>query len=77
MRSINKNFIFSATDLNNHLNCKHLTTLNREAAEGIKKRPSYTNRTTEVLRQKGEEFEASYLEILREQGLSIIQIEKR
>jgi uncharacterized protein len=76
MRRLNNNFFFSATDLNNHLNCNHLTTLNREAAEGKKKRPNYTNRTTEVLRQKGEEFEASYLEILRQQGLSIIQIEK-
>lgn len=76
MRRYNNNFIFSATDLNNHLNCKHLSTLNREAAEGIKTRPNYTNRTTEVLRQKGEEFEAAYLETLKQQGLSIIQIEK-
>jgi uncharacterized protein len=76
MRRLNNNFIFSATDLNNHLNCKHLTTLNRDAAEGIKKRPNYSNRTTEVLRQKGEEFEADHLETLRQEGLTIITIDK-
>jgi hypothetical protein len=76
MRRFNNNFIFSATDLNNHLNCKHLTTLDREAAEGIKKRPNYTNHTTEVLRQKGKEFEAAHLETLRQAGFTIITIAK-
>ena len=76
MRLVNNNFFFSATDLNYHLNCSHLTTLNREASEGSRSRPHYANRTTEVLRQKGEEFEAAYLETLKQQGLTIIQIEK-
>lgn len=69
-------FFFSATDLNNHINCKHLTVLNRESVEGLRKRPTYSNRTTDVLRQKGDAFEAAYLQTLISSGLSVVSIDK-
>ena len=50
--------------------------MNKEAAEGKRKRPNYSNRTTDVLRKKGEEFEAAYLQLLTTSGLSVVSIDK-
>jgi uncharacterized protein len=76
MKKQNGQFIFSATDLSGFINCKHLTQLNRLAAEGVIKRPIRNNRVTEMLQQKGLDFENSFLENLEAEGKTIARIEQ-
>lgn len=69
--------IFSATDLSGFINCKHLIQLNRLAAEGVITRPIRNNRVTEMLQQKGIEFENRFLESLEAAGKTIVRIEQK
>src|SRR5436309_1211590 len=50
----------SATDLANHLACRHLTALDRGAAEGRWKPPDWYRPEADVLRQRGFEHERGY-----------------
>ncbi len=76
MRNSNNQIIFSASDLSNHIHCKHLTNLNYDVVQGLKEKPISNNRVLDVLRERGIEFENSYLEILESEGFSIIKIEQ-
>jgi uncharacterized protein len=64
----------SATDLSNHLACRHLTTLARGEAEGRWKPPEWFRPETDVLRQRGLEHEKAYLTHLERQGLAITRL---
>ena len=64
----------SATDLSNHLACRHLTTLARGEAEGRWKAPDWYRPETDVLRQRGLEHEKAYLKHLERGGLSITRL---
>ena len=72
----NERVLLSATDLVNHLACSHLTALDLQYARGDVQAPEWTNPSTEVLRELGLEHESSYLNHLREQGLSVVQLER-
>jgi predicted RecB family nuclease len=61
----------TATDVANHLSCKHLTSLNVLLADGTIAAPVWVNPDSEVLRQLGLEHERAYVQSLREKGLSI------
>jgi predicted RecB family nuclease len=74
MKKENNNIIFSPSDLANHLSCKHLTNLNKKAAFGLIKKPTFKNRVLDMLRDRGIAFEAEFLKILREEGKTIIEI---
>ncbi|MCX6293290.1 MAG: TM0106 family RecB-like putative nuclease [Sphingobacteriales bacterium] len=74
MKKENKQFIFSPTDLSGFINCKHLTQLNKLAAEGAIKKPIRKNRVTEMLQQRGIDFENAFLLSLEAEGKSIIRI---
>lgn len=74
MRKSNDNIIFSASDLSNHIHCKHLTQLNREVLLGFKEKPYCNNKVLDVLRERGIDFENSYLSILESSGLVITKI---
>ncbi|MEI7668806.1 MAG: TM0106 family RecB-like putative nuclease, partial [Pseudomonadota bacterium] len=76
MKKQNGQFIFSPTDLSGFINCKHLTQLNRLAAEGVITRPVRNNRVTEMLQIKGIEFENNFLQRLEAEGKSIVRIEQ-
>ena len=65
----------SATDLANHLACRHLTALDRGVAEGRWKPPDWFRPEAEVLRQRGLEHERAYLAHLEGQGLKITRVE--
>jgi uncharacterized protein len=65
----------SATDLANHLACRHLTTLDRGAAEGRFQPPDFFRPEAEVLRQRGFEHERAYLTHLERQGIAITRVE--
>lgn len=72
---INKDqLIYSPSDLTNHINCPHLTELNRKVAQGELEKPApYFNPSLEALREKGNDFESDFLEKLKAEGLSILQ----
>jgi len=66
----------SATDLANHLACRHLTALDRGAAEGRWKPPDWFRPDAEVLRERGLEHERAYLVHLERQGRRITRLDE-
>jgi len=64
----------SATDLANHLSCRHLTTLNLRLARGEITEPSWENPHLRVLQQRGLDHEKAYIENLRSKGLTIADL---
>jgi predicted RecB family nuclease len=66
--------ILSATDLANHLSCRHLTSLNLSLAKGEITEPSWENPHLRVLQQRGLEHEKAYIESLRSKGLSVVDL---
>jgi predicted RecB family nuclease len=64
----------SATDLANHLSCRHLTTLDIRLAKREIAAPSWENPHLVVLRQRGLEHERSYINDLRTKGLSLVDL---
>lgn len=75
MRKSNNQIIFSASDLCNHIHCKHLTNLNYDVVQGLKDKPFSNNRVLDVLRERGIDFENSFLIELEAKGLSIVNID--
>jgi predicted RecB family nuclease len=67
----------SATDLANHLACRHVTTLDRGAAEGKWKPPDWFRPDAAVLRERGYAHERAYLEHLEAQGLEVARLDER
>ena len=61
----------SASDLANHLGCRHLTMLDLAAARGELKPPRWRDPALEILQQRGFEHEEQYLAHLRGQGLAV------
>jgi predicted RecB family nuclease len=64
----------SATDLVGHLNCRHLTDLDLEAASGRLERPHYHDPLLEILAERGALHERSYLDHLAQLGYEITRI---
>jgi len=56
----------SATDLSNHLACRHLTTLDLQVARGERRAPEWAAPDLVVIRERGERHEAAYLAYLAE-----------
>jgi len=67
----------SATDLANHLACRHLTSLDRGAAEGRWKPPDWYRPDVAVLRERGLEHERAYLAHLEAQGVKVVRLDER
>jgi hypothetical protein len=63
--------ILSPSDLNDHVECAHLTTLALEVARGARAHPWVPAAYGDLLRRKGEEHERAYLATLREQGREV------
>ena len=64
----------SASDLANHLGCRHLTFLDLGAARGEIDAPMYRDVALEALQERGLAHETAYVESLRTQGLSIVRV---
>ncbi len=64
MQRIGGRLVFSASDLNDFLECRHLTELQRLVALGELERPE-PDESAKLLARKGEEHEARHLERLR------------
>ena len=64
----------AATDLTNHLACRHLTSLNRGVAEGRWKPPDWYRPEADVLAQRGLEHERAYLAHLEAHGRVVTRL---
>ena len=62
----------SASDLANHLGCRHLTQLDLAAASGVRALPHWRDPASEVLQERGLALEQAYLEHLGRQGCRIV-----
>ncbi|MBV8067057.1 MAG: TM0106 family RecB-like putative nuclease [Candidatus Eremiobacteraeota bacterium] len=65
MQRLNGQIVYSASDLNAYLDCRHLTQLESLVARGELKRPDREDRQAQLLRRKGDEHEHAHLEALR------------
>ena len=74
MQALDDRIIFSASDLSGFLACRHLTQLERRAAEGTIERPHRHDPLLDLLSRRGLEHEAAFLANLEAAGLSVIQI---
>jgi uncharacterized protein len=66
--------VFSPSDLNAFLACPHLTALQLAVALGELDKPFRVNLHADLIRSKGEEHEARYLERLRADGREVVEI---
>ena len=69
--------VLSATDLVGHLECEHLTQLERMAALGELKRPDRKDPALDLLSTLGEEHERHHLERYSTSGLKVAVIDQR
>jgi predicted RecB family nuclease len=61
----------SASDLSNHLACRHLTTLDLQVAQGLRTEPDWAAPDLKVIQELGLRHEAAYLAHLSKQGLTV------
>jgi predicted RecB family nuclease len=61
----------AATDLGNHLACRHLTTLDLQVAQGKRPEPDWAAPDLKVIQELGLRHERAYLTHLTEQGLTV------
>src|SRR5262249_27067603 len=66
--------VLSPSDLNDHTECPHLTTLSLEVARGHLERPHVAEDHADLIRRKGEEHEAAYLKALQAQGRQVVSV---
>ena len=74
MQSFNGRLLLSPSDLNDFVNCRHLTTLAREVARGERERPHVADEGAKLLQEKGELHELNFLEQLRSEGREVVEI---
>jgi predicted RecB family nuclease len=67
MKLASEQIRLSATDLSNHLACRHVSTLDLQVAWGEKSAPDWAAPDLAVIRERGERHEAAYLAYLAEQ----------
>lgn len=64
----------SASDLSNHLECRHLTSLDLAVAHGERPAPKWQSPDLWVLQERGAEHEAAYLRHLERSGLTVLNL---
>src|SRR2546428_1555407 len=74
MQATNSRLVLSPSDLNDYVECPHLTTLALEVARGVRRRPHVPEDHVDLLRRKGEEHEAGYLAELRAKGRQVVDV---
>src|SRR5438105_4212633 len=74
MQSTNGQLFLSPSDLNDYVDCRHVTTLALEVVRGQRLVPHVANEEAELLRRKGEIHEREFLERLRAEGRTVIEI---
>src|SRR5687768_5362955 len=76
MQLIDGKPVFSATDLVGYLACEHLTALEQAAMARLHSRPNRDDRELDIIRRRGFQHEARYLEELRAEGRTVVTIER-
>ena len=71
MHILDGNIQLSASDLVNHLACRHLTGLDQDVAYGMRVTPSAWDPTLQLLRERGLAHERDYVQHLQDQGLQV------
>ena len=74
MHRVNGQLLYSATDLVGHLECRHLTELERAAAFGLRKRPMRHDPVLDRIAERGVQHEERFLETLRADGVDVTTI---
>src|ERR1035441_6249935 len=74
MKASSGDFRLSASDLSNHLACRHLTSLDFAVALGDKSAPTWHSPDLWVLQKRGLEHETAYIAYLAAEGLSIVDL---
>src|SRR6202171_4596093 len=65
----------SATDLSNHLACRHVTALDLQVVRGKKQEPQWAAPHLAVLRELGQRHETAYLDHLSQQkGIAVANL---
>jgi uncharacterized protein len=64
----------SATDLSNHLACRHLTVIDLQVARGTRPAPGFSSPDLRVIQELGLRHEAAYLASLTERGFSVADL---
>ena len=74
MKSVSGEFGLSASDLSNHLACRHLTSLDLAVAIGARPTPTWHSPDLWVLQKRGLEHESAYVAHLAAQGLFVVDL---
>src|SRR6187402_77793 len=72
MRILEGTLVLSPSDLSNFLSCRHRAGLDLAAARKVIEKPRYEDPYAAMLRQHGDEHEQAYVDLLRRQGLAIV-----
>ncbi len=75
MRTSNGHFRYSPSDLNGFLACPHLTSLQLAVAREELERPYRHNPYAELIRRKGDDHEARYVQRLLDEGRAVTTID--
>jgi len=71
-------YVYSATDLNNYLECKHLIALERGVVGKAFSRPTVSDPTAELVKRKGNEHERQRLQTYVDQfGEAVVRLDER
>jgi uncharacterized protein len=76
MKLISNQIRLAATDVSNHLACRHLTNLELTVARGQRTAPAWASPDLKVIQELGLAHEAAYLKFLAKQGLEIVNLPK-
>ena len=74
MQYANGRILLSPSDLNNYVNCRHLTTLERAVVRGELERPHRSDESAKLLQDKGLEHEFHFLQQLHAEGREVVDI---
>ncbi|MGE3190979.1 MAG: TM0106 family RecB-like putative nuclease, partial [Vicinamibacterales bacterium] len=74
MQRLNSRLVLSATDLSSFLSCRHRTGLDMAVADRTLARPKVDDPFVDALRKKGLAHETRFVEWLRGQGLSVVDL---
>src|SRR5215470_4125243 len=77
MKFLHGQLRLSATDVSNHLACRHVTQLDLQVAGGLRSAPDWAAPDLKVIQELGERHETAYLRHLEEQRkLTVVRLPK-
>ncbi len=74
MKKLGSALGLTATDLANHLACRHLTQLDLAVAQGARRPPDWFSPDAAAMRERGLDHEAAFLKHLEESGLRVTRL---